>query len=194
MLTLLIANKNEQTNLVEQIASLNIFAQIWSACLGEDAIAIAQVNHPSLILCDLSLPDLSGEDMLARLKETPKTEFIPFIFLTSNPGERSACMALGAEDFIATEEAWNSEDLAKRFLNVIVRHQLLEERGRKSVLSTLPIDALIEESISSASAAAQLILLDPSASTNTKRRARHILLQIAKMVRIFQIWRCSTYN
>ncbi|MCU0665494.1 MAG: response regulator [Candidatus Omnitrophica bacterium] len=49
---------------------------------GEDAIFLAKKEKPDLILLDLMMPDISGADVAAALKQDPGTKNIPVIFLT----------------------------------------------------------------------------------------------------------------
>ena len=51
---------------------------------GTTGIKLAQEQRPDLILCDMTMPDLSGYDVLSALRQTPPTENIPFIFVTGN--------------------------------------------------------------------------------------------------------------
>ncbi len=43
--------------------------------------------RPDLILLDLNLPKISGHDVLAQIKDDPRTRWIPVIVLTSSKAE-----------------------------------------------------------------------------------------------------------
>jgi CheY-like chemotaxis protein len=49
---------------------------------GEDAVMLAESEHPDLIILDVLMPGIDGGEVARRLKETPETENIPVIFLT----------------------------------------------------------------------------------------------------------------
>ncbi len=69
---------------------------------GEDALTMARTNQPDLIVLDLMLPGLSGEDVCRILKNDQKTGHIPIIMLTAK-GEDADILAgfsLGADDYI----------------------------------------------------------------------------------------------
>lgn len=57
---------------------------------------------PDLILCDITMPELDGYGVLYLLSKNPKTQNIPFIFLTAK-GEHTdirKAMEMGADDYL----------------------------------------------------------------------------------------------
>ncbi len=70
---------------------------------GHNALKIAQSEFkPDLILLDINLPDISGFDIIKKLKHNPQTKDIPVIFLTgySNIANQIKCFELGGVDYI----------------------------------------------------------------------------------------------
>jgi CheY-like chemotaxis protein len=57
---------------------------------GTQGVTMATSEQPDLILMDLTLPDINGEEATRRLKADPATKSIPVIALTAN--------AIGAGD------------------------------------------------------------------------------------------------
>jgi two-component system phosphate regulon response regulator PhoB len=53
------------------------------ASTGPEALLAAQATHPNLILLDLALPGISGDEVTARLKADQTTRDIPVIVLTA---------------------------------------------------------------------------------------------------------------
>lgn len=51
---------------------------------GEDALLYLEGHKPDLIILDVVMPQMSGWDVLRKLKESPKTSAIPVILLTVN--------------------------------------------------------------------------------------------------------------
>jgi two-component system cell cycle response regulator DivK len=68
---------------------------------GTQGIAMASSEQPDLILMDLTLPDIDGEDATRRIKADPATKSIPIIALTANAmaGDREKALAAGCDDF-----------------------------------------------------------------------------------------------
>lgn len=77
---------------------------------GASCLALAQAcaaDRPDLILLDLSLPDMSGQEVLRRLRADPRSSDIPVIVLTGSrdPAARLAAFAAGADDVVVKPAA-----------------------------------------------------------------------------------------
>lgn len=69
---------------------------------GYDALALAISRKPSLILLDLALPDLPGEEVCRRLRAHAPTADIPVIMVTVKGGEMDKLIGFetGADDYV----------------------------------------------------------------------------------------------
>ncbi len=69
---------------------------------GTAGLEAAKAQRPDIILCDVSMPGISGHDVLRELKSEPKLAGIPFIFLTGNAERKDVRegMQLGADDYL----------------------------------------------------------------------------------------------
>ncbi|MFZ4263801.1 response regulator [Sphingobacterium sp. HJSM2_6] len=68
----------------------------------QKGIELAMNILPSLILCNISIPDLHGFEVLSILLNNPLTSSIPFVFLNSTSSNEvvKKGLELGADDFI----------------------------------------------------------------------------------------------
>jgi DNA-binding response OmpR family regulator len=75
-------------------------------------------SKPDLVLLDIMMPDLSGWDVAAKIKENPSWRNIPIIFLTAKGDTMSIGMGnLAAEDYIV--KPFDIKDLKERVDNVL---------------------------------------------------------------------------
>ncbi|GHC36469.1 response regulator transcription factor [Aidingimonas halophila] len=76
--------------------------EVATAMDGESALADIARMPPDLMLLDISLPGMSGFDVLERLRATREHATLPIIMLTAHGREveREKGLALGADDYI----------------------------------------------------------------------------------------------
>ncbi|MEK0317219.1 response regulator [Cohnella sp. 56] len=91
---------------------------IGEASTGAEGVYLAASTHPDLVLLDLGLPDMSGMEVLKRIREWSS---VPVIVLTSREREEDKIAALdaGADDYV-TKPFGMGELLAR--LRVSLRH------------------------------------------------------------------------
>lgn len=74
-------------------------ARVVEAADAEQALSLIDERHPDVILLDLSLPGMAGDEMLGALKQNPATASIPVIIVTSQKltdAEQQTLLAYGA--------------------------------------------------------------------------------------------------
>jgi putative two-component system response regulator len=101
--TILIVD-DEPANLSLLTQLLRPVYQVRAANSGENALRAATSEpRPDLILLDVMMPEMNGEEVLARLRSNPATVDIPVIFVTAlaDIDHEERGLALGAADYIA---------------------------------------------------------------------------------------------
>lgn len=70
---------------------------------GREAISAICARPPSLVVLDWMLPQLSGIEILRRIRSHPATCDLPILMLTarSDPSDRARAMALGVDVFLS---------------------------------------------------------------------------------------------
>jgi signal transduction histidine kinase len=87
-------------NVVESLELEGYEAQgVLNGMLGVQA---ALENPPDLIICDITMPGMTGYEVLLQLRDHPRTTMVPFIFLTARADRDSMRqgMNIGADDYI----------------------------------------------------------------------------------------------
>jgi CheY-like chemotaxis protein len=69
-----------------------------SAMQGRIGLALAREHQPDLILLDLHLPDIPGDEVLRRLQTDLRTRLIPVVAISADPtpGQSERLLAAGA--------------------------------------------------------------------------------------------------
>lgn len=116
---ILIVDDIAANRILHQARLAAAFYQPMLAADGASCLAIAQRERPDLVLLDLGLPDISGLDVLQRLRRNPACRDIPVIALTSTGGaaERLAAFAAGADDVM--DHPANERVLLARLRNLL---------------------------------------------------------------------------
>ncbi len=89
-------------HLVKAIFAARADIKLLAALDGTTGLTLAEQHRPGLILLDLHLPDMSGEDFLARLRKIGPIAKTPVIVLTGDvfPEDRKKFLALGVADYV----------------------------------------------------------------------------------------------
>jgi CheY-like chemotaxis protein len=70
--------------LIEGIIAYRPGIQLVSAMQGSIGVDLARQHHPDLVLLDLHLPDMSGEEVFRRLREDEATRAIPIVIVSAD--------------------------------------------------------------------------------------------------------------
>ena len=81
--TILVADDESHILNVVSLKLRNAGYRVLTARDGQEALELAQQEHPDLIITDYHMPALSGLELCRRLKQDPATESIPAIMLTA---------------------------------------------------------------------------------------------------------------
>jgi diguanylate cyclase (GGDEF)-like protein len=107
---------------------------------GAQAIERATRHVPDLILLDVMMPDMSGFDVLRRLRASAPTEHISVIFISGldRPEDEAAGLKMGASDYIA--KPFNATVVLARValhLQLVRQRRLLEHLAHVDGLTEL---------------------------------------------------------
>ena len=104
---------------------------IIEASEGKEGLELAQKLIPDLILSDLMMPQMDGQELLTELKKNEKTSHIPFIMLTANYEEENRLKGLniGVDDYML--KPFSTDELKLKVHNLIRLREQLKQRYQK---------------------------------------------------------------
>src|SRR5215207_6138416 len=91
------------------VAECNRNIQLWTMRDGPEALTflrkdypLTHVPTPVLIILDLSLPKMSGVQLLSHIRQLPAYEATPIVILSATPKEEKEayCLQLGATAYV----------------------------------------------------------------------------------------------
>ncbi len=98
---------------------------------GATCLRLARDEAPDLILLDLMLPDMSGIEVLKRLRADPACADVPVVMFSASPepSARLAALQAGADDFLC--KPIDDQILMARLRNLLRAHESLAEMGQR---------------------------------------------------------------
>jgi DNA-binding response OmpR family regulator len=128
-----------------------------TAATGEDALQLARVDPPDLVLLDIGLPGMDGLEALKHFKESFA---VPVIFLTSRRRELDEVLGLelGADDYVT--KPFDLDVLLARIKVALRRQERLPENAPNAAALQLG-DLTIDPAAHTASIAGRPVSLSP---------------------------------
>ncbi|MBO7116766.1 MAG: response regulator [Prevotella sp.] len=120
--TLLIVEDNvELLMLMKQL--LQQHYHILTASNGVEALQVIQAHDIDLIVSDVMMPEMDGNELTTRIKQNPDYSHLPIILLTAKTQEedRNESLQLGADDYVT--KPFRLGDLQVRINNIIANRR-----------------------------------------------------------------------
>jgi len=118
---------------------------------GKRGVDMATKEKPSLIVCDIMMPELDGYGVLHLLRKNPDTQAIPFIFLTAKT-ERSDFrkgMEMGADDYVTKPfediELLNAIEVRLKKADVLEQNYAPTPQGLSQFVKDVKDTGLLQE-------------------------------------------------
>jgi diguanylate cyclase (GGDEF)-like protein len=88
---------------------------------GKSALEQARATRPDLVVLDVGMPFMTGDEVHRELRRDPRTRYIPVVFVTAKrtTGEMAARLRNGADDYIA--KPFDIDELVARIASALRR-------------------------------------------------------------------------
>lgn len=94
----------DEPNLLQAMKNILLLEgfEVLTAADGDEGLKVLHSDTPSLILCDIMMPKMSGYEVIKEVKADPKTSTIPFVFLSAKSENEDVQkgLALGADNYL----------------------------------------------------------------------------------------------
>ena len=100
--TILIVDDLEPNIKLLEAKLINEYYTVFSANSGQKALEILDKHKVDIVLLDVMMPDMDGFETCVKIKENPKTTYIPVVMITalSDVEDRIKGLEAGADEFL----------------------------------------------------------------------------------------------
>jgi len=112
-------------------------AKVLTACNGREALEIIKKERPDLVLCDVYMPEMNGDELCKTIKSDPSLKNIPVILFSSYSDDKDTIARYfrsGCDDILV--KPYQKQEL----LNMIRKHVNLITREHKRKPVDIEVD------------------------------------------------------
>lgn len=148
---ILIADDNLSDRMILSAIIKKMGHDVVSASDGLEAVSEYQEQNPDIVLLDVMMPNMNGQQAAVEIKKIAGDAMVPIIFLTSlqDANDLAACLESGGDDFLS--KPYNSIILTAKinaFGRMLNMHNILQQQ--KDVISKNAEHLLNEQQVAKA--------------------------------------------
>jgi PAS domain S-box-containing protein len=137
--------------------------QTFPASEGELALEFMRATPPDLVLLDVKMPGMDGEEVCRRLKADPVTRSVPVIFISAleSEADRVRCFSVGGVDYVA--KPFRPEEVLARVETHLALRRIqvdLEQRNAELADARADLEARVERRTAELAAANARLLAE----------------------------------
>ncbi len=164
---------------------------------GYQALAIAQVHTPDVILLDVMMPGMDGYEVCQQLRSMPNIAEVPVVLITALDDRESRLQGLrsGADDFLSKPVDATELQVRVRTITRLNRYRLLvEERQHAEQLALQSAAAITHAYDKTLEGWVRALALRDNETEAHSRRVTNLTLQLARAInyaedRMIHLWR-----
>lgn len=129
---------DDDANMLKLLKSeFELYFTVLTAHDGNSGIQLASTIVPSLVISDVSMPQLSGIDLCGTLKNDEATSYIPIILITADEKFMAEGYASGADDYML--KPFDVKELVLKAYSLLEnRKRIISKSENKDTLFILP--------------------------------------------------------
>jgi len=126
---LIVEDNPMNMRLIEMILKSDDYV-LLKAIDGEEALAIAAIDRPDLVLMDIRLPKVNGLEVAKRLKKNSALSHIPIIALTAHAmkGDEEKAIEAGCDSYVS--KPIDTQQLPRLVANMLSSSQRKAKSGK----------------------------------------------------------------
>lgn len=134
---LIVEDNDELRSYLVSLLSPQYYVQ--ACCNGREALVIVKEFWPELILSDVMMPEMQGDELCAAIKKDVETSHIPVLLLTALGDEKNILdgLAIGADEYIV--KPFSVKLLKASIANLLSNRALLRQRYANLEIGSEPV-------------------------------------------------------
>ena len=134
---LIVEDNDELRSYLVSLLSPQYYVQ--ACCNGREALVIVKEFWPELILSDVMMPEMQGDELCAAIKKDVETSHIPVLLLTALGDEKNILdgLAIGADEYIV--KPFSVKLLKASIANLLSNRALLRQRYANLEIDSEPV-------------------------------------------------------
>lgn len=134
---LIVEDNDELRSYLVSLLSPQYYVQ--ACCNGREALVIVKEFWPELILSDVMMPEMQGDELCAAIKKDVETSHIPVLLLTALGDEKNILdgLTIGADEYIV--KPFSVKLLKASIVNLLSNRALLRQRYANLEIDSEPV-------------------------------------------------------
>mgnify|MGYP001190215925 FL=1 len=134
---LIVEDNDELRSYLVSLLSPQYYVQ--ACCNGREALVIVKEFWPELILSDVMMPEMQGDELCAAIKKDVETSHIPVLLLTALGDEKNILdgLTIGADEYIV--KPFSVKLLKASIANLLSNRALLRQRYANLEIDSEPV-------------------------------------------------------
>lgn len=106
--------------------------EVVTAENGREALEVLEHDLPDMIICDVMMPEMDGYSLVRHVREDPRTDWIPVLFLSAKGQSQDRVKGLNTGADVYMVKPFEPEELVAQVESSLKQAARISDRGSKS--------------------------------------------------------------